>query len=208
MLVIDTCGDRAAVGLSRGDVLEHERPLPERHASASILSEVRALLLEAACTLADLDAIGVVTGPGSFTGMRTGLAVAKGLCEAASLPMAAGSRLEVLAHAAQLHDGFAVLNAGRHELYVREVTAAHAREFLSVVDAFSSLAAGRAVVIAEPQLAERLSALSPRLHELTLRDALPLLLDNLRAGGTDVASADANYVRGEADIYRKAQAAC
>ncbi len=71
-------------------------------------------------SLAELDAVGVVGGPGSFTGVRSGMAVAKGFCEAAALRLAVVSRLEVLADAAALKDGLAVLDAGRGELYVRD----------------------------------------------------------------------------------------
>ena len=49
------------------------------------------LLKEKGWALADLDGIGVVAGPGSFTGVRVGLAAAKGLCEAANLPLAVPS---------------------------------------------------------------------------------------------------------------------
>jgi hypothetical protein len=57
------------------------------------------------------------------------------------------------------------------------------------------------VVVAEARAAEKLAAYAPRLHPLHVGDALGVVLESLRAGGSDVALAEANYVRGERDIY-------
>jgi tRNA threonylcarbamoyladenosine biosynthesis protein TsaB len=152
-------------------------------------------------TLRELDGVGVVSGPGSFTGMRTGLAVAKGLCEAASLPLAAVSRLAVLAEAAEAGGGFAVLRAGRDELYVRDVS--YGREWMCGIEEFRLGAKGARVVVAEARVAERLAEMKPKLHPLRVEDALAQVRRSLQEGGCDVASIDANYVRGESEIYRK-----
>jgi tRNA threonylcarbamoyladenosine biosynthesis protein TsaB len=208
LLLIDTCGDGAAVGLSEGLAMVGVRALPDRAASAHVIGAVRALLEEAGWTLAEMDGVGVVSGPGSFTGVRTGLATAKGLCEATGLRMAAASRLEVLAEVVGLQAGFALLNAGRDEVYVREVRAdGFAAEFLRPVAEFVVEAAGGTVAVAEERVAELLAELQPRLHLLTLKDALGPLLRNWRAGGVDAATVEANYVRGESEIYRKPEAA-
>lgn len=208
LLLIDTCGDGAAVGLSEGLRLLGVRALPDRTASAHVIAAVRRLLYEEEWTLAELDGVGVVSGPGSFTGVRTGMAAAKGLCEATGLRMAAVSRLALLAEAAGLSSGFAVLGAGRDEVYVREVGAdGKAEEYLSPIAEFVERASGRVVVVAEEKIVERLSALRPQMHVLTLGDALGPLLRNWRDGGVDAATVEANYVRGESEIYRKPQAA-
>jgi hypothetical protein len=52
-----------------------------------------------------------------------------------------------------------------------------------------------------------LSEMHPRLHHLRVSDALRPLLRILQNGGTDVALLDANYVRSEDKIYKKAGAA-
>ncbi len=79
----------------------------------------------AAClssTAQPLVAIAVVTGPGSFTGVRIGLAAAKGLAEARNVPLLAMSRLAVLAQAVRARTAAprvaTVLDAGRSDLYL------------------------------------------------------------------------------------------
>jgi tRNA threonylcarbamoyladenosine biosynthesis protein TsaB len=119
LLMIDTCGEGSAVGLADGGATVGLRLLGQKSVSAEIVNAMRRLLSEAGWSIADLTAVGVVNGPGSFTGVRTGLAAAKGLCEASRLPLIAVSRLEVLAEASGLAAGLAVLDAGRGELYVR-----------------------------------------------------------------------------------------
>lgn len=207
LLLIDTCGETAAVALSVGRQVVELEDLVRGSASAEIVSAVRRLLAQVGWRLAELDAVGVVSGPGSFTGMRAGLATAKGLCEAASLRMAAVSRLEVLAASAgldadALEDGLAALDAGREKLYVREVRSS--REWLCSSDAFESMADGKAVVVAEERVAERLAGCQTVLRPLHVRDALGVVMRRLLAGGDDVSLVDANYVREEGDIYRKA----
>lgn len=206
LLLIDTCGETAGVALSAGTQVLAEEDLARGSASAEIVSAVRRLLKKVGLRLAELDAIGVVIGPGSFTGMRTGLATAKGLCEASGLRMAAVSRLEVLADtvgqdATFLRDGLAALDAGRGELYVRD--ARDSREWLCSSDAFEGVAGGRPVVVAEVRVAERLVACQPVMSTLHVRDAVGVVLRRLRAGGSDISFVDANYVREESDIYRK-----
>ncbi len=62
----------------------------------------------------------VVNGPGSFTGIRVGLSTAKGLAEAAGIPLIAVSRLALLANASGLPHVLAAVDAGRGEYYVGE----------------------------------------------------------------------------------------
>jgi tRNA threonylcarbamoyladenosine biosynthesis protein TsaB len=216
LLLIDTCGETAGVALSSGQQVLVTEDLTRGSASAEIVSAVRRLLDQVGWRLSELDAVGVVNGPGSFTGMRAGLATAKGLCEAAALPMAAVSRLEVLADAASLQDGFVALDAGRGELYVREERSG--REWLCSSNdlvaiakekQISSTPAGddrqkyQGIVIAEERLIARLSGCEPVLRPLRVGDALGVMLRRLHEGGSDVSLIDANYVREESDIYRK-----
>jgi tRNA threonylcarbamoyladenosine biosynthesis protein TsaB len=197
LLLIDTCGETAGVALSSGEQIVVSEDLPRGTASAEIISTVRRLLLRAGWTLQDMDAVGVVRGPGSFTGIRAGLAAAKGLCVAVGLPLVAVSRLEVLAEAASLEQGFAVLDAGRGELYVREVTTG--REWLSSTSDFN--ADYKQVAVAEKHLVERLPGSETILRPLHVGDALSAVLRKLQEAPDDVALIDANYVREPDDIY-------
>ncbi len=201
LLLIDTCGETAGIALCLGPRVVAAKDLMAGEASAQIVAAVRRLLQQAGWDMAELDAVSVVGGPGSFTGVRTGMAAAKGFCEAASLRLAVVSRLAVLADAAALNDGLAVLDAGRGELYVRD--AGSGREWVCAVDDLPMTAS---IVVAEPRVAERLVAREPVLYPLHVGDALPVVLRRLASGGSDVALSEANYVRGEQNIYAKVPA--
>jgi len=205
ILLIDTCGEGAGVALCRGSEVLASEDLPQRGAAAGIVAAVRRLLTAQGWKPAELNGVGVVNGPGSFTGVRAGVAAAKGLCEAAGLRLAAVSRLAVLCEAAEMREGFAVLYAGRGELYVRDV--ASGREWMSSGEDFLTLARGSSVVVSEKNVAEMLRELHPRMYELKVSDALVPGRRLLQNGGTDVALLDANYVRSEGEIYKKADAA-
>jgi tRNA threonylcarbamoyladenosine biosynthesis protein TsaB len=193
LLIIDTCGEGSAVGLSQGETLVAVRELGQRSASAEMLGVVRDLLVQAGWTLAELSAVGVVNGPGSFTGVRAGLAAAKGFCEAARLRLAAVSRLEVLVGGD--NGALAVLDAGRGHFYVRDQR--DGREWLRQV------AAGRSVIVMEEKIRAALGG-DAFLRPMRLESALPAMLRRVRAGAEDAALVEANYVREEQDIYPKA----
>jgi tRNA threonylcarbamoyladenosine biosynthesis protein TsaB len=202
ILLIDTCGEGAGVALCRGGEVLRSEELPERGASAGVVASMRRLLEMQEWKVAELDCVGVVNGPGSFTGVRAGVAAAKGLSEAAGLRLASVSRLAVLCDAVEIREGFAALRAGRGELYVRD--AASGREWMVTQEEFLTQAGEAKVVVSEQNVAEMLQELRPRVHELRVSDALGLVLQSLRDGGADVALLDANYVRSEGDIYKKA----
>jgi tRNA threonylcarbamoyladenosine biosynthesis protein TsaB len=199
LLLIDTCGETAGVALASGDHILAAEDLARGSASVKIVAAISRLLYQLSWQIHELHAIGVVIGPGSFTGTRAGLAIAKGLCEALAAPLAAVSRLEVLAHAAGLSDGFAALDAGRNEIYTRDVSTR--QEWLSTVAALKVQSEGRLIAIADDRLQNQLAGCNTILHPLHVANALSPVLLKLRAGGSDVALTDANYVRQERDIY-------
>lgn len=98
LLAIDSATPVAGVA-----VLEDEKLLREAFAnlgrthSETLLPLVDRVLRECALTLQEMDGVAITGGPGSFTGLRIGLALAKGLCLGAHLPLIAVSTLEVLA---------------------------------------------------------------------------------------------------------------
>lgn len=204
LLLIDTVGDSPGAVLTEQGRILSSAEFPARSASAVLLPELRRMFSSQGLSVRDLGAIGVVAGPGSFTGVRTGMAMAKAICEVSGVPLAAVSRLEVLAAAADLQEGFAVLDAGRGELYVREQRRTErAREFLTAIESFEHTAAGAPIVVAQPRVAELLFRLAPLIHELRPIDLLGPARRCLAKGGTNVALADANYVLPERDIYTR-----
>ena len=80
ILAVDTAGKTAAVAVLRDDVLLYEAQCNNglTH-SETLLPMIDTALKAAGLTVDDLDVLGVTNGPGSFTGLRIGLAVAKGL---------------------------------------------------------------------------------------------------------------------------------
>lgn len=200
LLLIDTCGVTAGIALCVGPKVVALEDLAPGNASAQILLLVRTLLLQGGWKLEELNAVGVVSGPGSFTGMRAGLAAAKGLCEATGLRMVAVSRLEVLVHASALDDCYAALDAGRGELYVRD--GSEGREWLASMEDVEALRGTKVFVVAETNVAERLKVFEPLIRPLNVADSLAVMRRHLR-GGRKMSLVDANYVRDEGDIYRR-----
>jgi len=208
VLVIDTCGEVGSVALCDGDLAVAQEVLAARGSSSALVPAVARLLEKQGWSLAELDGVGVVSGPGSFTGVRVGLAAAKGLCEAAGLPLVAVSRLEVLAAAAGLQDGYAALDAGRGESYMRAV--ATGSEMLCGLDEAQLMAADGRVVVAEDRMLAVFAGMQVELVAMRAELALPIVLRELqaraRARAGDAAMVDANYVRGERNIYGKSRA--
>ncbi len=70
----------------------------ERGHAAALMPMVGAVMAEAGCGFGDLDAVAVTIGPGTFTGLRIGLATARGLALAANLPVLGVTTLEAVAN--------------------------------------------------------------------------------------------------------------
>jgi tRNA threonylcarbamoyladenosine biosynthesis protein TsaB len=94
--------------------------LAVRTYSARLIPEIAALLQKQQATMSNIEAIVVVNGPGSFTGIRVGVSTAKGLSEGAGVPLIAVSRLALLAHASLLPHVLAAVDAGRGDYYIGE----------------------------------------------------------------------------------------
>lgn len=102
LLVLDTATREAVVGVAEpgGALVAVERWTAGYRHGEELLARVEAALAAAGTTLAGLGGIVVGTGPGAFTGLRVGIASAKGLAHAASLPIAGVSTAEALLRAA------------------------------------------------------------------------------------------------------------
>jgi len=106
-----------ATPLATSALLRDGEVLGERSSrAAAVLADADRLLREAGLSAADLDLLVVGTGPGSFTGIRVGLAAARGLALALGVPVAGVSTLDALAAGAPTN-ALPVLDAQRREVF-------------------------------------------------------------------------------------------
>lgn len=106
-------------------VVEHSAPLASAYQctglthSRTLLPMVDAMLKNAELTLEDIDAFAIAAGPGSFTGLRIGIAAVKGLAWAAEKPCLGVSTLEAMAENIAHMDGLIVgaMDARRSQVY-------------------------------------------------------------------------------------------
>lgn len=119
LLVIDTTSQAGGVALSRGSELlaEYSCLASGRHTDW-LLAAIERVLDDCSVRLDELDGVGVVRGPGAFTGLRVGLATAKGLAIGLDVPMVGISSLEALAAGfASAIPVCALLDARKQEVY-------------------------------------------------------------------------------------------
>lgn len=208
LLSIDTCGFTGTVALARlnGEAIDllGQTELPAKTYSAQLVPAIRDLLAAHQAGSADLKAIVVTSGPGSFTGIRIGLATAKGLAEVHAIPIVAVSRLAVLAHKAG--KTAAALDAARHEFYLRDESALPAEQLLdraaflakavtlgaqlAVCEPAVAASAPAAVLVAPPTAADALRLALPRLLQREFDDPLALNGHYLRRSDAEIFAKD------------------
>ena len=173
LLGFDTATPACSAALwAHGEVAAHRRMEPGgRHAEA-LVPMLREVVAEGGIPLASVDRFAVTVGPGSFTGIRIGLATARGLALALERPLIGLSTLEVLAAGvpASERDGavLAALDAGRGRLYAQlfdrslsailEPRALHAA---ALPDLVAEAKAGGPLIVAGTGQAVALAALAP-----------------------------------------------
>jgi tRNA threonylcarbamoyladenosine biosynthesis protein TsaB len=122
-LSVDTATSRISIALLEGYEIRAELRLSSVETrSARLLPSVAYLLRDLGWNLHDLDLIAAGVGPGSFTGIRIGVATALGLAQTLSIPFAGISCLDALAHAVALPEGRlgVVMDAQRSQVYYAE----------------------------------------------------------------------------------------
>lgn len=121
ILAIDTSDTSTGMALISEDGILGARNLDMSKGRDSILSDLRKeLFAECNLKLQELSGIAVSMGPGSFTGLRVGLAYAKGICFALDIPLFGIDSLEALAHSAIANEKSIVpmIHAKGDEVYI------------------------------------------------------------------------------------------
>ncbi|MDX2049459.1 MAG: tRNA (adenosine(37)-N6)-threonylcarbamoyltransferase complex dimerization subunit type 1 TsaB [Chitinophagaceae bacterium] len=105
LLHIDTAFTEASVSLAKGgQLIDAVTNAVQNDHAAFLQPAIAGLLKKNNCKLNELSAIAVVAGPGSYTGLRIGMASAKGLCYALNIPLIAINTLELMAYAFRNND--------------------------------------------------------------------------------------------------------
>jgi tRNA threonylcarbamoyladenosine biosynthesis protein TsaB len=225
LLATDTSGKLGSIALARvpdgrtgsgaavpPEILEVV-PLEGGTFSAQLVPQIADLLTKHDLSKRDIGGFAVASGPGSFTGLRVGLAAIKALAEILEKPIAAVSLLEAVARSGESRGRvFAVLDAGRGEVYAGEYEiGAHVRmlserliprEEVLVVAVGSIVVSPDAAVIA----AARTAGFEAELVAQPRSDLVARLgWEKIRAGDTIApGELEANYIRrSDAEIFAK-----
>jgi len=109
------------VGLAKeGQLLAGRTNTRQNDHAAWLHPAIKELMTETNVAFSDLKAVGITGGPGSYTGLRVGVAAAKGICYVQQIPLIAVSTLQLLAAGARAQaKGFilSLIDARRDEVY-------------------------------------------------------------------------------------------
>jgi tRNA threonylcarbamoyladenosine biosynthesis protein TsaB len=120
ILGIDSSDESLSVGLAGADGIILSRATEPGSKNKNMLHQfLNEILDEANIKIGSIEGVGLAIGPGSFTGLRVGLAVAKGICWSMGLPLVGISSLLAIAHCADkdLNRIVTVKDARREEFY-------------------------------------------------------------------------------------------
>jgi tRNA threonylcarbamoyladenosine biosynthesis protein TsaB len=205
VLAMHTTGVEASVALVeiRDDEIKTSgtRTLTRRSGAAEMVPAIAELLAEAGWSTSTIEGIALASGPGSFTGIRTGLATMKGWATVRNIPVAMVSSLAVLASGVER--GCALLDAGRSEFYVGRYAAWGQEKIAEALVGPESLAAmledAGEIVVCEETPAEVLRVAGRRFIEVSAPDAgsvARVAAPGLLRGETSAWElADGNYLR-------------
>lgn len=119
VLAVDTSSASAGFALARGaELLASLKSDPSIPHSRAFFIQTSELLKTAGLSLNDVQIFAAATGPGSFTGLRVGLAAVKGLAHTLGKPLAGVSTFDAMALASNvIGEVLVVIEAGRREVY-------------------------------------------------------------------------------------------
>ena len=120
LLAIDTSTERAGIAfVAESKVVSHPWPA-SRAQTTTVLPEIDRLIAAAGKSPADITGLVVAIGPGTFTGLRVGLAIAKGIVAAREVPLVGIPTLDIVFASHPDKDFVAVLPAGRGRVVWQE----------------------------------------------------------------------------------------
>jgi tRNA threonylcarbamoyladenosine biosynthesis protein TsaB len=173
--------------------------------SAQLVPQICDALNRRALTKRNIDGFAIVSGPGSFTGLRVGLAAIKALAEVLQKPIVAISLLEAVARVCGKYGELtAVLDAGRGEVYAADFQVSEAQTTISnqqlvTLAEFASAKGNRQIVTPHAKIADFMGERALRVIQIDRPRAdmiARLGFEKIDAG--DVVSPeilDANYIR-------------
>ena len=219
ILAVDTSGKQGSIALARGlnngkcEVIEVVS-LAGGAFSAELVPQVATLLSKHGFRKQDIDAFAVASGPGSFTGLRVGLAAIKGLAEILEKPIATVSMLEAVGTAGGMQGKvLAFLDAGRGEAYLGRYEVSDERvtmieERLIHLDALVLSDGDSTLVTSDQNIAKSLGAKEVPVVEVAVQqsDSIARLgWKKILAGETVSPEVlEANYIRRtDAEIFSK-----
>jgi len=219
LLAADTSGKNGSIALAQCspdgncEALEVV-PLSGGMFSAQLIPQIAELLKRHNFSKHDLDGFAVASGPGSFTGLRVGLAAIKALAEVLSKPIATVSLLEAVALSGNVEGKvLATLDAGRNEVYAGhyEVSNNESRalqEQLLSREQLAEISRGIVVITPDAKLVEvaRANALEVRQIAYPRSDTIAHLgwKKILRGETVSPEALEANYIRrSDAEIFSK-----
>jgi tRNA threonylcarbamoyladenosine biosynthesis protein TsaB len=221
ILAVDTSGKNGSLALARfndgAQQILQLVPIEGGTFSAQLIPQITALLETCGLSKQDIDGFAVVSGPGSFTGLRVGLAVIKGLAEVLQKPIAAVSLLEAIARGEAQMDGrvIAALDAGRGEVYVGRFefqgnSLRSAQEEVRTLASVAEEVDGYRIVTPDSKLADAFTRanLKIRVSAQPRADVVARLgYEQMRLGNTlSPESLDASYIRSSgAEMKKSAQ---
>ncbi len=136
LLNIDTATEHASICISRGEkVIDMEESSEQKNHAAFVQPAIVRLLAANQLQLADIDAVAVTIGPGSYTGLRVGLASAKGICYALNKPLVTVNTLQVMAQAAYNDCVLKGISIDEQTLFCPLIDARRMEVFTAVYDA-------------------------------------------------------------------------
>jgi len=164
VLGLDTCLNACSVAVTDdGRLLAHLSEVMARGHQERLAPMAERAMAEAGLPFSRIERVGVTVGPGSFTGLRVGLAFAKGLGAALSIPVVGVGTLEALAAEA---DGlvFAAIDARREQVYLQAFEAGRALMAPDVLRV--EVAAARVVELAQGRAVTLVGSGGPLLADV------------------------------------------